>query len=102
MKKTLVFSGLIALGVSLLTMFVFTSVVKQEPNELQITHKSNFNARPTVYTVDESGNSIELNFTQTAEAVLDGVVHIKSTQVVSSRGRSPFDDMPDMFRDFFW
>ncbi len=101
MKKTLVFSGLIALGVSLLTMFVFTSVVKQEPNELQITHKSNFNARPTVYTVDESGNSIELNFTQTAEAVLDGVVHIKSTQVVSSRGRSPFDDMPDMFRDFF-
>ena len=101
MKKTLVFSGLIALGVSLLTMVVFTSVVEQDPNEVFITHKSNLKASPVVYTVDESGNSVELNFTQTAEAVLDGVVHIKSTQVVSSRGGSPFDDMPDMFRDFF-
>lgn len=102
MKKTLIFSGLIALGVSSLSMLVFTQMTKQESKEFTISHRTALPATQAVYTLDESGNPVELNFTNTAEAVLDGVVHIKSTQMVAAtRGGSPFGDMPEMFRDFF-
>lgn len=102
MKKTLIFSGLIALGVSSLSMLVFTQMTKQESKEITISHRSELPAKQAVYTLDEAGNPVELNFTNTAEAVLDGVVHIKSTQMVAAgRGGSPFGDMPEMFRDFF-
>ena len=102
MKKTLIFSGLVALGVSLFSMLVFTQMNQQETKDFKVNYQSGTPSSAALYSMDAAGNPVELNFTKTAEAVLDGVVHIKSTQLMASRGSgNPFGEMPDMFREFF-
>ena len=102
MKKTLFLSGLVSLSVTSLCLLLGWSLYSNDKEEVQISQPAIIPAQQAVYTIDESGNPIELNFTQTAEAVIDGVVHIKSTAMrTNSSFGNPFGDMPDVFRDFF-
>ena len=63
----------------------------------------------TVYTVNESGVVVPLDFVGVSKEVMDGVVHIKSTRKVqiespfSNDRRNPFGDMfgDEFFRYFY-
>jgi serine protease Do len=102
MKRTLIFSGVIALVVSLLTIGVFQGFqTKKQP--IKVEYLNTTPSKSAVYTVDEEGNVHPLDFTQTAEKVVDAVVNIKSTQSYAPEsGYNPQErQIPDPFRDFF-
>jgi serine protease Do len=52
------------------------------------------------YTVNENGQTVPLDFTQTAERVTQAVVHIRSTQE-GPRTSSQEQQIPEAFREFF-
>ncbi len=102
MKRTLIFSGLIALAVSLATTGVF-SLVKSESKTVKIEHVSGTPSKSAVFTLDDNNELIPLDFTKTADKVIDGVVNIKSTHIYAPNRKPPYQqrDLPDPFRDFF-
>ncbi|MDX1627202.1 MAG: Do family serine endopeptidase [Fulvivirga sp.] len=52
----------------------------------------------TAYTVNEAGEAVPLDFTKAAEKVMPAVVHIRSTQrMTTNRGNQ---QIPEAFRDF--
>ncbi len=102
MKKTLIFSGIIALVVSLLTIGVFQTL--QDRNKpVKVEYLNTTPSKSAVYTLDEDGEMIPLDFTVTAEKVVDAVVHIRSTQTYASEANPnrQYRQLPDPFRDFF-
>lgn len=101
MKKNLIFSGLIALIVSVSSIGVFT-LFNQSGKTVKIEHISSTPSKSALYTLDENGKAIPLDFNETAEKVLDGVVHIKSTHVYGGNSQSfQYRNIPDPFKDFF-
>lgn len=105
MRKTLLFSALIALVVAVTTVGLFTYFQQEQGKTIKIEHLSSTPAKGVMYTVDKDGELIPLDFTRTAEKVIGAVVHIKSTQTFK---RGPQEDpqayrpqLPDPFRDFF-
>lgn len=97
-NKNYLFSGLIALIVSVLSFTAF-SYFNKNANTIQIQHIDSAPSKGAVYTIDENGEVVPLDFTATAENVIDGVVHIKSTQISSNSFRN--QTAPNPFRDFF-
>lgn len=100
MKKTFLFSGLIALVVTSITMGIFTYIQKENGRTIKIEHINSSPAAKAVYTLNNEGDIIPLDFTKTAEKVMDAVVHIKSTQTFTSQN-SGYQDMQNPFEDFF-
>ena len=99
-------TALIALIISVGTLFTY-EWVKQENTDpvIKVEHVTSTPAAATLFTKDENGEVIPLDFTEVAAKVTDAVVHIKSTQANDfSQGfnqrnaPNPFDDF---FRDFF-
>ncbi len=107
MKRNLLFSALIALLVSVLTIFGYEYFFSDKNGQaITIEHIDGASPREAVYTLNENGEVVPLDFTQTAEKVMDAVVHIRSTRTVAARQpsmRSPFGDMfpDDFFEEFF-
>ncbi len=104
MKKILIFSGLLSLAVTGTTLGIYS--LFQNQRAIKIEHISSTPAAKAVYTLNDKGEVIPLDFTQTASKVMDAVVHIKSTQVHASAQRNapnPFGQLPegDLFKDFF-
>ncbi len=101
MKRNLIFSGLIALIVSLSAMGIITHF-RPEKKTITIEHVNTIPSQKAVFTVDDNGKAIPLDFNETASSVLDGVVHIKSTTLHHNTvPSSDFQSIPDPFRDFF-
>ena len=102
MKKTLLYSALVAFLVTATTLGVF-SWFQNNNRTVKIEHIDGSAAKGVAWTVDEDGEVVPLDFTKTAEEVVKAVVHIKSTQSVSSRETDPqaFRQLPDPFREFF-
>ncbi len=103
MRKTMIFSGLVALLVSAITLFAFYTVQKDR-NTVTIQHINGTPAQSTLYSVNGEGKLAPLDFTEIAENVVGAVVHIKSSQAVRNRAQSPrYDErnIPDPFREFF-
>ena len=82
MNKNLLFSGLIALVVSTVSIGIFASINK-DAKTIKIEHIDGTPSHSAVYTV-EDGKVVPLDFTATAEKVIEGVVHIKSTQLYAN------------------
>ncbi|HYG19810.1 MAG TPA: Do family serine endopeptidase [Ohtaekwangia sp.] len=57
-------------------------------------------ASKVAYKVDENGDVVPLDFTQTAEKVTASVVHIRSTSR-NPRNNMGGEEIPEAFRDFF-
>ena len=102
MKRTLLYSALVAFLVTAATLGVF-SWFQQNSRTVKIEHIDGSAAKGVSWTVDEDGEVVPLDFTKTAEEVVKAVVHIKSTQTVSGREGDPqaFRQLPDPFREFF-
>jgi serine protease Do len=111
MKRTYLYSALIALGVTALTLGIYTVYQANSKPTIKIEHINSTPGAKAMFTVDKEGKVIPLDFTKVAEDVMGSVVHIKSTQTIANqpseqfrRSPSPFDDRfkNDPFRDFFF
>lgn len=101
MKRNMIFSGLIALIVSL-SSYGALNYFEKEKKSIKIEHINKVPSQKAVFSLDSDGNLIPLDFNETATNVLDGVVHIKSTQLFPKSNSSyQFRSVPDPFKDFF-
>ncbi|WP_235296293.1 Do family serine endopeptidase [Portibacter marinus] len=102
MSKNYLYSALIALLVSLMTIGAF-QVIEKDGTPIQIEHINKTPSSSAVFTLNENNEIVPLDFTKTAEKVIDAVVHIKSTQLNSARENAQFrqPQIPDAFREFF-
>lgn len=101
MKRTILFSGLIALIVSLSSTAAYI-FFQQKDSTVKVEHVSNMPSQSALYTLNEDGEPVSLDFNKTAKKVIDGVVHIKSSQLYDGRGRNlQYRNQPSPFRDFF-
>ena len=101
MKREMIFSGLIALVVSL-SSYGILKLIDKEKTTVRIEHIDAMPSKSAVYSIDHNGNAVPLDFHETASNVLEGVVHIKSTQLINQGSNTyNFRSIPDPFRDFF-
>lgn len=97
---------MIALFVTVTGLGVYHSFVKTEKT-FKIEHLNTTPTQQAVFTLDEEGEVVPLDFTKTAEKVNDAVVHIKATQATRLASQndysSPFGDLfrGGPFGDFF-
>lgn len=102
MKRTYLFSALIALFVTASTLGVFYWVTKDQGETIKIEHINATPGSKAVYTTNEDGEVVPLDFTKVAEKTMDAVVHIKSTQTFAvADQRNPYGDQPETFEDLF-
>lgn len=102
MNKNLIYSGLVALIVSL-TCFGAINLFEDFDKTVKIEHITKTPASKAVFTLDENDKIIPLDFTETADEVVDAVVHIKSTHLYNNSQNQNFQfrNTPDPFKDFF-
>jgi len=102
MNRSNLYSGLIALVVSL-TCFGVINQFNTTEKTVRVEHISKTPSSKAVYTLDEEKNIVPLDFTKTAEEVVDAVVHIKSTQLNNNQSIQNFQNQssPHPFDDFF-
>jgi serine protease Do len=67
---------------------------------VKLEYMSGVPTTQVAYKIDEHGQAVPLDFTQTAEAVTPAVVFIKSTQDAPRRSEAPAEGY-DPFREFF-
>ncbi len=100
MKKTLLYSALIALFVTGTTLVFYDHFQNKNGKTIRIEHIDGTPARGVAMTVNENGEVVPLDFTRSAEKVMDAVVHIKSTETSQSFGNHR-QQVPDPFGDLF-
>ena len=97
----MIFSGLIALIVSL-SSYGTLNYFEKDDSSIKIEHVNKIPSQQAMFSLDPNGNPIPLDFNETASNVLDGVVHIKSTQLFpKSNSDYQMRNIPDPFKDFF-
>ncbi len=107
MKKQLFLSALVALIVSIATFAILNWFYDNNRNEtITIEHKNNLPSKEVAYEDSKETKSMSLDFTKTADKVVNSVVHIRTSRLMNSntsRGNSPFRefDDDDIFRYFF-
>ncbi len=94
------YSALIALVVSLLVVGGY-QYFREEA--VTIKHLTADAGHKVLYTADNEGNIIPIDFTATTRKVLDAVVHVTAARSSAGGPRQQFDyrQLPDPFRDFF-
>jgi Do/DeqQ family serine protease len=103
MKRNMIFSGLIALIVSL-SSYGALNYFEKDDKSIKIEHINKVPSQKAVFSLDSDGKPVPLDFNETATNVLDGVVHIKSTQLFpksNARANYHFRSIPEPFKDFF-
>lgn len=101
-NKSYFFSGLIALVVTAVTLVLFTWLQPGLGKTIKIEHITGSPASKAVFTLDEKGEPVVLDFTKVAAQVMDAVVHIKSTQAaINPNNRNPYEGAPNPFEEFF-
>jgi len=101
MKRNMIFSGLIALIVSL-SSYGALNYFEKDTKSIKIEHVNEVPSQNALFSLDSDGNPVPLDFNETATNVLDGVVHIKSTQLFPKSSSNYLNrTIPDPFEDFF-
>ena len=97
----MIISAMVALVMSMSTIGAF-NYFDDDNKTVKIEHINSTPSSSAVYSLDEYGNPIPLDFNKTAEHVLDGVVHIKSTHLYEGNTQNyQYRNIPDPFKDFF-
>jgi Do/DeqQ family serine protease len=101
MKRNIIYPAITALVVSLMTIGGY-QLMDNKDRIVEIQHVSNTPSSQILYSMDENGKLTSLDFNETAEKVINGVVHIKSTHLYDGNSQSfEYKNLPDPFRDFF-
>lgn len=99
-QKNWMLSALVALFVS--SAVVLASYYWLPAKVIRIESGTAVPVRGALYTLDTEGNYVPVDFTQTAEKVMEAVVHIKSGVLVSRQSSpSPFFFDDELLREFF-
>ena len=100
MKKygNLILSAIIGSALTLTVFFVFVPVGRKT---LRIEHISGLPAKNAVYTTNNKGDIVPLDFIDASKKVMDAVVNIKSTQTMKISRSDRRNILPDPFREFF-
>lgn len=100
-RRILLLSAIIALVVSGLTIgFIYPLVSKSKT--IKIEHLNGTPASQAMFTLNNEGEIVPLDFTEVAANVKNAVVHIRSTFQGRVREDVPdYQEVPDPFRDFF-
>ncbi|MBK5277229.1 MAG: Do family serine endopeptidase [Bacteroidia bacterium] len=77
-----------------------TQWMGEKNDPIKIEHISGTPISQVGYTTNEKGEMVPMDFTGTAEKVTKAVVHIRSTQTVSTTRRGQ-QEIPEQFRQFF-
>ncbi len=103
MNKTVITSALVALLITVSGILVYHFILQYNAQPpLRIEHIHSTPAHNVLYAKDPDGHYVPVDFTQTAERVMDAVVHIQSTARVRTATRpQPQDRMRHPFEDFF-
>jgi Do/DeqQ family serine protease len=102
MKKEYIYSGGIALVISLSVALGFTYFNTSEDKVEITTIATTKDTSPKVlYAANANGEITPLDFTKTTEKVLDAVVHIQSKSKYARQNGYQYRQLPDPFRDFF-
>lgn len=93
--------GRMLLAAILGSLFTFAVVSLFDSNEssIRFVKQDPVPANHTLFTLNEEGEAIPLDFTGTSEKVTESVVHILNTSV--TQRQSPHGNIPEEFRDFF-
>jgi Do/DeqQ family serine protease len=103
MKKTYVFSALIALLITSTTISLYHHFFASDGKTIKVEHVAGVDMAKPVLTTNSAGEIIPLDFTKVAEKTMDAVVHIKSTHTYANNGYSQNpNSFPDLFRDDFF
>ena len=102
MKKTIWIAAAVAVVTSFSTALLLEYSGLMRP-VVKVEQVSGAPAHSVLYTKNENGQMIPLDFTSTSEKVMDAVVFIKSTHPVARNqiGRQNMPGLPDPFREFF-
>ncbi|MCB0561672.1 MAG: Do family serine endopeptidase [Lewinellaceae bacterium] len=102
MKKTIWVAALVAVVTSLSTALIFDYSGMIRP-VVKVEQVSGVPAHSVLYSKNENGEVIPLDFTATSEQVMNAVVFIKSSHQLSRNemGRNGTPNLPDPFREFF-
>ncbi len=95
-NRVYLFTALIALVVSVAVVAIGYRAIS---NRVELKKVVTTSETPVLYTTNNSGELVPLDFTETAEKVLDAVVHITSRSTQPYMGE--YRQLPDLFRDFF-
>ena len=92
---------MVSLAVSF--MIIGTYHLWSSPEEIEIRHVESTPSHVVRNPVSGAEELVPLDFTETAEKVLDAVVHVKSFGQHGPGGMNPdyYRELPDPFRDFF-
>lgn len=96
MNRQLFLSGIIAFTISCATIGIFTTFQKTG-KKVTIEHIQNTPSQ----SISGFQEEVPIDFNSTAEKVLEGVVHIKSTQLYSQINNPQMKAMPHPFGDLF-
>ncbi len=100
MKKNIIFSGLVALVVSLSSLGAFT-YFQTNGRVVKIEHINAVPSTSAGYLNASDGELVPLDFNKPAEQVIHSVVHIKSTHLNNSYHHNSSKSESHPFRDFF-
>lgn len=86
---------------SVITIVLFLAIDFDGNKRVTIEHIPDTTAKGVLYTMDQDGNAVSLNFTEIAKESMDAVVHIGSMVEVQQPGGRDYQQLPDPFREFF-
>src|SRR5690606_19028374 len=100
MRKNIIISALVALLVTVATIGVYNYFTRPTTPRVVFQDELSAPVNNVLYTLDENGNAVPLDFTQTAKKVAPAVVQI-NVEITSRSKRSGQREVRDPFRDFF-
>lgn len=87
---------------SAITLVLFLTLNLNETETPQIAQLPDSPSTNVLYTANEDGEVVPLDFTEISKQLMDAVVHISSVQEVEQQQMGPdMRQLPDPFREFF-
>ncbi len=101
MNKQFIYSGLIALLISVITIGAF-EYFNDDSKKVQVEYINEVPSKSTLFTYNNEGKIVPLDFQETSKEVINSIVHIKSSRIAkNSFGEMQLRSIPSPFKDFF-
>lgn len=101
MRKNIIISALVALLVTVATIGAYNYFTKDNLPKVTFQEELSSPVNNVLYTMDEEGNAVPLDFTATAKKVAPAVVQVNVEIRSGMANRGGQRDVRDPFRDFF-
>ncbi len=86
---------------SALTIGAFYAFGPLDSEPVKIKHVTEIPTKNTSLGDPDNVRDVPMDFTSIAKNAMDAVVHIRAKQTVKTAGKSPYQELPDVFKYFF-